>query len=129
MNPTQKCQIGSNVLPFIFQGNYFLFIELASQLYRTLLPIPVWIFYLLDHKDNIPAKILGVILTAAYMVFKGKSIMTQVIACKNAGEKLFLSTVSLVLRKYHEKANNRLLSMISKECLILFSNFWSLFCR
>ena len=81
------------VFAFFFQGNYFLFIELASQFYRTLLPIPVWIYYLLDNTEKIPSKILGVMLTAAYMVFKGKSIMTQFVACKSAAAKLLQSTV------------------------------------
>ena len=76
------------------QGNYFLFIELTSQLHRTLVPIPVWLFYLLDHNDRIPAKVLGVILTAAYMVFKGKSILKTALAWKVAASKLLQSTVS-----------------------------------
>ena len=84
----------SQFLFFIFQGNYFLFIELSSQLHRTLLPIPVWIYYLMDNTEKIPSKILGVILIAAYMVFKGKSIMTQFVACKSAAAKLLQSTVS-----------------------------------
>jgi len=73
-------------------GNYFLFIELTSQLHRTLVPIPVWLFYLLDHNDRIPAKVLGVILTAAYMVFKGKSILKTALAWKTAASKLMQST-------------------------------------
>ena len=79
---------------FLLQGNYFLFIELTSQLHRTLVPIPVWLFYLLDHNDRIPAKVLGVILTAAYMVFKGKSILKTALAWKVAASKLLQSTVS-----------------------------------
>ena len=79
---------------FLLQGNYFLFIELTSQLHRTLVPIPVWLFYLLDHNDRIPAKVLGVILTAAYMVFKGKSILITALAWKVAASKLLQSTVS-----------------------------------
>jgi len=74
------------------RGNYFLFIELTSQLHRTLVPIPVWLFYLLDHNDRIPAKVLGVILTAAYMVFKGKSILKTALAWKTAASKLMQST-------------------------------------
>jgi len=74
------------------RGNYFLFIELTSQLHRTLVPIPVWLFYLLDHNDRIPAKVLGVILTAAYMVFKGKSILITALAWKVAASKLLQST-------------------------------------
>jgi len=57
--------------------------------------IPVWLFYLLDHNDRIPAKVLGVILTAAYMVFKGKSILKTALAWKVAASKLMQSTVSI----------------------------------
>eukprot|EP00093_Oithona_nana_P006849 06849.XXX_321748_327244_1 [CDS] Oithona nana genome sequencing. len=84
--------VPSHVLQHRKRGNYFLFIELASQLHRTLLPIPVWIYYLMDNTEKIPSKILGVILIAAYMVFKGKSIMTQFVACKSAAAKLLQST-------------------------------------
>ena len=43
---------------------------------------------------RIPAKVLGVILTAAYMVIKGKHILTAAIDWKNATTKLMKSTVS-----------------------------------
>ena len=83
----------------LFQGNYFLFIELTSQLHRTLVPIPVWLFYLLDHNDRIPSKVLGVMLTAAYMVFKGKAILGTSLAWKSAATKLLQSTVSKNFKK------------------------------
>jgi len=82
----------STILQHRKRGNYFLFIELSSQLHRTLVPIPVWLFYLLDSKDRIPSKVLGVILTAAYMVFKGKSILRTALAWKLAASKLLQST-------------------------------------
>lgn len=74
-----------------------MFIELTSQLHRTLVPIPVWLFYLLDQNERIPSKVLGVILTAAYMVFKGKSILKTALAWKLAATKLMQSTVSFSL--------------------------------
>jgi hypothetical protein len=48
----------------------------------------------LDHNDRIPAKVLGVILTVAYMVFRGKSILKTALAWKKAASKLLQSTVS-----------------------------------
>ena len=77
------------------QGNYFLFVEMTNQLHRALVPIPVWLFYLLDGHDKIPSKVVGVILTAAYMVFKGKSILKSALAWKIAASKLWQSTVSI----------------------------------
>ena len=63
------------------------------------MPIPVWLFYLLDHNDRIPSKVLGVMLTAAYMVFKGKAILGTSLAWKSAATKLLQSTVSKNLKK------------------------------
>ena len=63
------------------------------------MPIPVWLFYLLDHNDRIPSKVLGVMLTAAYMVFKGKAILGTSLAWKSAATKLLQSTVSKNLRR------------------------------
>ena len=50
----------------------------------------------LDHNNWIPAKVLGVILTAAYMVFKGKSILKTALAWKVAASELLQSTVSTI---------------------------------
>ncbi len=43
---------------------------------------------------RIPAKVLGVILTAAYMAIKGRHILKAAIDWKNATAKLMKSTVS-----------------------------------
>ena len=65
-----------------FQGNYFLFIELTSQLHRTLVPIPVWLFYLLDHNDRIPSKVLGNITLRQ----KSKNICLTILKCWNTSK-------------------------------------------
>jgi hypothetical protein len=104
-----------NFCLFFFQGNYFLFIEMSNQLHRTLVPIPVWLFYLLENSDRLPSKVLGVFLVAAYMVFKGKSILKTALAWKLAASKLLESTVISLLRFLPSR------SMSSKNVILLFS--------
>ena len=76
------------------QGKYFLFLERCSQLHRELVPIQLWLIYLLNGYDRIPGKVMGVILVAVYMVFKGKSLIARGKAFKVACEKLMQSRVS-----------------------------------
>ncbi|KAK7080954.1 RING finger and transmembrane domain-containing protein 2, partial [Halocaridina rubra] len=57
-------------------GKYFLVVEMASQLYRSLAPIQPWLSYLLDGYTG-PRKVLGVILSATYMVCKGPDIVKK----------------------------------------------------
>lgn len=82
----------ANILQHRKRGNYFLFVEMTSQLHRSLVPIPVWLHYLLDNHEKLPSKVIGVMLTAAYMVFKGKSILRSALLWKSAATKLLQST-------------------------------------
>ena len=79
---------------YLSQGKYFLFLERCSQLHRELVPIQLWLIYLLNGYDRIPGKVMGVILVAVYMVFKGKSLIARGKAFKVACEKLMQSRVS-----------------------------------
>ena len=58
------------------------------------MPIQLWLIYLLNGYDRIPGKVMGVILVAVYMVFKGKSLIARGRAFKVACEKLMQSRVS-----------------------------------
>lgn len=58
------------------RGKYFLVMEQTSQLYRSLAPIQPWLSYLLDNYHG-PRKVLGVFLSATYMVCKGPDIVTR----------------------------------------------------
>ena len=75
----------NNILNFLSQGKYYLFFEVTSQLHRQLAPLQPWLMYLLHSKGegagNIPNKVLGVFLTAAYMVVKGKIFMKAISEC------------------------------------------------
>jgi len=83
-------------LPYQKRGKYYLFIEVTSQLHRQLAPIQPWLMYLLHAKgegaSTIPYKLLGVFLTAAYMVVKGKSLVKALELWRLALHKVMRST-------------------------------------
>ncbi|XP_060858595.1 RING finger and transmembrane domain-containing protein 2-like [Metopolophium dirhodum] len=62
------------VLPTIKRGKVYLFIEATSQLYRCYVPIQPWLYYMLESYQG-PKKVIGVFLSAAYMVSKGTNLM------------------------------------------------------
>lgn len=69
---------------------------MTSQLHRQLAPLQPWLMYLLNSKgdgaSSIPDKVLGVFLTAAYMVVKGKIFVKAVKLWRDAFYKLLQST-------------------------------------
>jgi hypothetical protein len=83
-------------LPYQKRGKYYLFIEVTSQLHRQLAPIQPWLMYLLHAKgegaSSIPYKLLGVFLTAAYMVVKGKAMVKALELWRGALNKVLQST-------------------------------------
>ena len=72
---------------------------MTSQLHRQLAPLQPWLMYLLHSKGegagSIPNKVLGVFLTAAYMVVKGKIFMKAIKLWRTAFYKLLQSTRSV----------------------------------
>ncbi|KFM79573.1 RING finger and transmembrane domain-containing protein 2, partial [Stegodyphus mimosarum] len=58
------------------KGKYYLFIERTSQLYRTLAPMQHWLYFFSESYSG-PSKVFGVILSAAYLIFKCKSILRK----------------------------------------------------
>merc|ERR1719319_831513 len=86
----------AKILPYQKRGKYYLFIEVTSQLHRQLAPLQPWLMYLLNSKGDgagsIPNKVLGVFLTAAYMVVKGKIFVKSIKSFKEACIKLMQST-------------------------------------
>uniref|UniRef100_A0A1B6JYG0 RING-type domain-containing protein n=1 Tax=Homalodisca liturata TaxID=320908 RepID=A0A1B6JYG0_9HEMI len=58
------------------RGKWYLAIETTSQLYRSLVPIQPWLYYLLESYQG-PQKVVGVFLSAAYMVSKGADLMSR----------------------------------------------------
>merc|ERR1719322_1391872 len=86
----------AKIIPYQKRGKYYLFFEVTSQLHRQLAPLQPWLMYLLHSKGegagNIPNKVLGVFLTAAYMVVKGKIFMKAIKLWRAAFYKLMQST-------------------------------------
>ncbi|XP_050522064.1 RING finger and transmembrane domain-containing protein 2-like isoform X2 [Daktulosphaira vitifoliae] len=80
-------------LPIIKRGKVYLFIEATSQLYRCCVPIQPWLYYLLESYQG-PKKVIGVFLSAAYMVSKGTDLMGCVKLWWTASYKL-LQNVAL----------------------------------
>ncbi|KAF2900662.1 hypothetical protein ILUMI_05525 [Ignelater luminosus] len=81
------------VIPFQRRGKVYLFIEAVSQLYRSLATIQPWLYYLLESYQG-AEKIVGVFLSAAYMVSKGTDLMCRLRLFKTAILKL-LQNVAL----------------------------------
>ncbi|XP_045611183.1 RING finger and transmembrane domain-containing protein 2 isoform X2 [Procambarus clarkii] len=65
-----------SIMHYQNRGKYFLVVEMGSQLYRSLAPIQPWLSYLLDGYAG-PRKVLGVFLSATYMVCKGPDIVAK----------------------------------------------------
>lgn len=53
---------------FIFQGQYYMFIEKLSQLYRITLPIIPWIHYLQDDQEI--GRWFALVTVIIYILFK-----------------------------------------------------------
>ena len=71
-------------------------------MHRSLVPIQVWLTYLLEgglpgtsSERRIPSKVIGVILTAMYMVVKGKIILKDAMAWKIAASRFWQNIVSM----------------------------------
>ena len=88
----------ARAIPYQKRGKYYLFLEVTSQLHRQLAPLQPWLMYLLNSNGDgggagsIPNKVLGVFLTAAYMVVKGKIFVKALKSWKDACNKLLQST-------------------------------------
>ncbi|KAK4327645.1 hypothetical protein Pmani_001900 [Petrolisthes manimaculis] len=65
-----------SLLHYQNRGKYFLVVEMGSQLYRSLAPVQPWLSYLLEGYSG-PKKVLGVLLSAAYMVCKGPDVVAK----------------------------------------------------
>lgn len=72
-------------------------IESISQLYRAIVPIQPWLMYLLESYEG-TEKIMGVILSAAYMVAKGSDILQRVKFLKKSAVKFLQKTVIKLIK-------------------------------
>lgn len=66
---------------------------MGSQLYRSLAPVQPWLSYLLEGYSG-PKKVLGVLLSAAYMVCKGPDVVAKMKCFQGSIIKFMNSVVS-----------------------------------
>ncbi|CAH0388332.1 unnamed protein product [Bemisia tabaci] len=104
------------LLPTLKRGKYYLLIEVSSQLYRGLAPIQPWLYFLLESYQG-PQAILGVVLSAFYMVSKGSDLLISLRAWWIAVIKL-LSNVQLGVSPSKEQ-----LAVSGGQCPICHDEF------
>lgn len=78
------------------QGKIYLMTESLSQLYRAAAPIQPWLIFLFESYSG-SEKIVGVILSAVYMVAKSSDLLDRIKFCKRSVIKLLQKTVSGML--------------------------------
>ncbi|XP_075975822.1 E3 ubiquitin-protein ligase RNFT2 isoform X2 [Anticarsia gemmatalis] len=71
------------ILPFQKRGKVYLFTEAVSQLYRSLLTIQPWIFYLMQSYEG-SEKMVGMFLTSVYVIAKVIEVLVRLRLFKNA---------------------------------------------
>ncbi|XP_061705204.1 E3 ubiquitin-protein ligase RNFT2 [Cydia pomonella] len=71
------------LLPFQKRGKVYLFIESVSQLYRCLLTIQPWLFYLMQSYEG-SEKMVGMFLVSIYVVAKLVELLMRIRLFKNA---------------------------------------------
>ncbi|KAF4527143.1 hypothetical protein B566_EDAN007220 [Ephemera danica] len=76
------------VLKLITIGSVFLAVEASSQLYRALAPLQPWLYYLIQAYHG-AYKLVGVCLSAAYLVCKCRELIARVKAWREASSQLF----------------------------------------
>lgn len=69
--------------------------ESISQLYRAAAPIQPWLIFLFESYSG-SEKIVGVILSAVYMVAKSSDLLERFKFCKHSFIKLLQKTVSIL---------------------------------
>ncbi|XP_043523537.1 RING finger and transmembrane domain-containing protein 2 isoform X2 [Frieseomelitta varia] len=78
----------SKLLPLRKRGKCFVMVETASQLYRCIVPIQPWFYYLFECYQG-SEKIFGVFLSLLYTVSKGTDLLSRMKLFKTAIWKLF----------------------------------------
>ncbi|XP_041968408.1 RING finger and transmembrane domain-containing protein 2 [Aricia agestis] len=71
------------ILPFQKRGKVYLFTEAVSQLYRSLITIQPWIYFLMQSYEG-SEKILGMFLTSLYVFAKVIELIVRLRLFKNA---------------------------------------------
>lgn len=91
-------------------------IEATSQLYRSIATIQPWLYYLLEAYQG-PEKVLGVFLSAAYMVSKGSDLVSRGKLFRTAVWKLLQNVVrcSYFVNRYTIRVKYSMKNVYSTE--------------
>ncbi|XP_053698286.1 E3 ubiquitin-protein ligase RNFT1 [Sabethes cyaneus] len=80
-----------SVIEYKSRGKIYLMTEALSQLYRSAAPIQPWLIFLFESYSG-SEKIVGVILSAVYMVAKSSDLLDRIKFCKWSVIKLLQKT-------------------------------------
>lgn len=105
-----------SVVEYKSRGKIYLMTESLSQLYRSAAPIQPWLIFLFESYSG-SEKIVGVILSAVYMVAKSSDLLDRIKFCKRSVIKLLQKT------SYGTIPSKEQLQACGGQCPICHDNF------
>lgn len=105
-----------SVIEYKSRGKIYLMTESLSQLYRSAAPIQPWLIFLFESYSG-SEKIVGVILSAVYMVAKSSDLLDRIKFCKRSVIKLLQKT------SYGTIPSKEQLQACGGQCPICHDNF------
>lgn len=106
----------TSVIEYKSRGKIYLMTESLSQLYRAAAPIQPWLIFLFESYSG-SEKIVGVILSAVYMVAKSSDLLDRIKFCKRSVIKLLQKT------SYGTIPSKEQLQACGGQCPICHDNF------
>lgn len=105
-----------SVIEYKSRGKIYLMTESLSQMYRAAAPIQPWLIFLFESYSG-SEKIVGVILSAVYMVAKSSDLLDRIKFCKRSFIKLLQKT------SYGTIPSKEQLQACGGQCPICHDNF------
>uniref|UniRef100_A0A182PSS3 RING-type domain-containing protein n=1 Tax=Anopheles epiroticus TaxID=199890 RepID=A0A182PSS3_9DIPT len=104
------------VIDYKIRGKVYLMIESLSQLYRAAAPIQPWLIFLFESYSG-SEKMVGVILSAVYIVAKSTDLLDRIKFCRRSFVKLLQKT------SYGTVPSKEQLQACGGQCSICHDNF------
>uniref|UniRef100_A0A182VPW0 RING-type domain-containing protein n=1 Tax=Anopheles minimus TaxID=112268 RepID=A0A182VPW0_9DIPT len=104
------------VIDYKSRGKVYLMIESLSQLYRAAAPIQPWLIFLFESYSG-SEKMVGVILSAVYIVAKSTDLLDRIKFCRRSFVKLLQKT------SYGNVPTKEQLQACGGQCSICHDNF------
>lgn len=105
-----------SVVDYKSRGKVYLMIEALSQLYRAAVPIQPWLTFLFESYSG-SEKMVGVILSAVYIVAKSSDLLDRIKFCRRSFIKLLQKT------SYGNVPTKEQLQACGGQCSICHDNF------